>query len=468
MAKKYKVYHASATPSKELVFSIMETSLKDRAVDNMNDSRDGFMVTLETETHEEIYALAKWGKNSFSLGMTAREDRIKNKAEAAATLDRLPKTEHQDNTNPEKAEKKVEYNENGNQKRRGRPPVVKNPETPRLYRAYHDERGILVFTSLEYKDLETARAAAHQDETAFVLVNVEQGTNIMRCRGTFNKAFKHFGPNQVVTDATLHDAAIKIIGNRPIKDVAVESNAETPAKETDALKEASDRMDDALKDAVKDFNAKHEHGTRKVEIVEHKSSDETPPIVQLTNQVIKSPKVVAQEVKRVTMDSPSLDKLSPKEIAEMAKDLHKDGNEKAENKPLDPVKTKEAFVALGNGITSFWDTINGKEVEDRPKLPALSVEKPVSADDIYDAIIDNQQVITTLMIEHVEAQGSLKSLDNIVSENERQHGLLKTRMLTLEEESKEAKQKAEAKREELKVITRKIANLLGGAEDATS
>lgn len=391
MAKKYKVYHASATPSKELVFSIMETSLKDRAIDNMNGSRDGFMVTLETETHEEILALAKWGKNSFSLGMTAREDRIKNKAEAAATLDRLPQAEHQENTNPEKVEKEVEYNENGNKKRRGRPPVVKNPETPRLYRAYHDERGILVFTSLEYKDLETARAAAHQDETAFVLVNVEQGTNIMRCRGTFNKAFKHFGPNQVVTDATLHDAAIKIIGNRPIKDVAVESNAETPPKPTSTSEATSEPQKGDKQDTPR-FYLEHE------------------------------PKAAESKTPVTLPHQPSTPPAPPV------------------NLPHKPI-------------------LDSKPVN----LP----HKP-DGDRIYDAIIDNQQVITTLMIEHVEAQGSLKSLDNIVSENERQHGLLKTRMLTLEEESKEAKQKAEAKREELKVITRKIANLLGGAEDATS
>lgn len=454
MTKTYKVYHAAATEDKELVFSIDSARDKDAAIEKMTDSRDGFMVTMETGTHAEILAVAKWGKNSFTLGTVANENKIKTKAEAAATLDRLPRAAEHVKPEPEKVEKKVEHNENGNQKRRGRPPVVRKEECARLFRAYLNGHGTLEFNSTDYEDIERARQIARDDHRAFVLVSAEKESGKMRTRGTFNAARRRFGPNQVVTIAELHKEAIKIIGGKAPQVVPDESNVKTPVEEAAALKEASERMDDAVKNAVKDFNAKKENGIRNVEIVEHN-----------TNHVHKSPKEVAKEVKRVTMESPSLDQVSPKEIA---KELYKDEDEKTDNKPLDPVKTKEALVALGNGVTKFWDRINGKEVEDRPKLPALSSEKPVSADDIYDAIIDNQHAVTQLMIAHVEAQGALKSLDTIVSEHERQRGLLETRMMTLKEESDEAAKKAEDKREELKVITRKIANLLGGAEDATN
>lgn len=389
MTKTFNVYKATATADKELVFNIVERHDKDQALEELNESRGGFLVTMLSDTHEVIIAADKWGKNSFSLGTMAKQDRIKGKAQAAITLDRLPlagdepeKQESDDSPAPKKQvvqlKEQPKLNKDGTpRKKMGRPPVVKRPQTPRLYRSYHDERGILVFTSLEYPDLEAAREAAHQDETAFVLVNVEQGTNMMRVRGTFNKAFKFFGPNQIVSDAVLHDAAIKLIGNRPPKRVATESNTETPPEPTSTSEATSEPQKDDKHDAPRFY-------------LEHKP--------------------------QVTEPTP------PAELPE---------------KPTSEVKT----------IT----------------LPS----KP-DADQIYDAIIDNQKVLTDLMIQHVEAQGSLKSLDNIVSENERQHGLLETRMLTLEEEGKEAKQKAAAKREELKDITRKIANLLGGADDATS
>jgi hypothetical protein len=385
MTKTFKVYQATATEDKELVFKVQEAKNQEAALEQMLDSCGGFLVTMETDTHEVIVGHAKWGKNSFSLGTIAKTDRIKGKAQAAITLDRLPL----EGSIPEKQEsdyapvkkqiaqlkEQPKFNKDGSpRKRQGRPPVVKKPETPRLYRAYHDERGILVFTYLEYPDLEAARAAAHQDETAFVLVNIEQGTNIMRVRGTFNKVFKFFGPNAVVTDAILHETAVKVIGNRPVKDDEKKMNTETPVKETGTSEATSEgKKDDALDASM--FYLQHKPHT-----------NEPEP--------------------------------SPAEL---------------------------------------------------PKLPKVELpNQPQHADQIYDAIIDNQHALTKLMIEHVELQGSLKSLDTIVSEQDKQREMLEIRMNEVMAGRDKAEVNAAAKREELKKVSRKIADLLGGATDATS
>lgn len=383
MTKNFKVYQATATAEKELVFKVEEAKNQDAALEKMLDSSGGFLVTMETDTHEVIIGHAKWGKNSFSLGTIAKVDRIKGKAQAAITLDRLPL----EGSIPEKKEsdyapvkkqiaqlkEQPKFNKDGSpRKRQGRPPVVKNQETPRLYRAYHDERGILVFTYLEYQDLEGARAAAHQDETAFVLVNIEKGTNIMRVRGTFNKVFKFFGPNAVVTDAILHETAVKVIGNRPVKDDEKKTNTETPVEATSTSEATSEGKTDDVPDAPMFY-------------LQHKPHTNEPSPVEL------------------------------------------------------------------------------------PKLPKVELpNQPQHADQIYDAIIDNQHVLTKLMIEHVELQGSLKSLDTIVSEHDKQREMLEVRMNEVTAERDKAEVNAAAKREELKKVSRKIADLLGGAADATS
>lgn len=428
MSQTFKLYKAAVTKgNSDLVFKDQEYKDKDLAIKEMTDSNDGFMVTKVTDGYEEVLGLAKWGKNSFLCGGTVTEDRIRNKATAAATLGRL--IVHEDNPEKQKS-KSVTYNKDGSvQKPQGRPRGLDRKSISvngiyRVYNAYFDERNVMVFNSTEYADIDEAREAARGDDKAFVLVKVDKETEQMKVRKTYNAAFKYFGPNQKVTIAQLHETAIKLIlpptNDKPVEKVKV---PEEPASAPEATSEHENKKTEALS---------------KVEIVNHTLSDKNPPTFYLTKQSqtvkVETEKAAAEE----EIASPNLPNL------------------------------KESLKALGEGAQTFWDNLTGKEIENRPTLPTLSTTKPTNADAIYDALIENQSVATRLMIQHVEMQGALQSLEKIEAESAAKIESIQAQIAELERQREEAKVNSTAKREELKIVTRKLANVLGGAEDATS